>query len=474
MINKKTGRPAPAPVRQPAAVQQRRPVSGDSRATAHRQDGTGRGMPVERLIRIERRKARNRAITLSILVMAIMLVTILLIIAVMKQAKPNPSLIFIQEGELAHTVQATCLIIRDEMTFTAPSAGLLKTLVTEGSRAAKGQKLAMVIPADKENQLADLQKCENDIISLQTELMNTGKVPGAQAIYEESAAALNTIVNLIRSDTSKGSLANLSAYSASIEVILEQRTTKLMTIDFKDARLDTLEAKRDSLQMTLGLDSGTLVCQQPGIVSFRMDGLESVLTPAAVDSIAAADYDKYIGGQGLSGLESSTVTKDQAILRISANHYQYLVVMLPGTDAALFKVDSLTTVSIPGEGLTIEDCRIVRSESNGTSALVVFKTDSKVERLSDRRTINAELTISATTGLKVPVSALIGYDADLSQASLMIVDGGVTRTCLVEVVDQDREYAIIKAIESEKYHPGVSTVLVVNPASIEAGEFIGE
>ena len=159
---------------------------------------------IDRLLRIERRKARNKAVALSIFVLAIMLVTVLLIIAVMQQAKPQPRLQFIQNGDLAHTIVSTGLVIRDEVVFSAPSAGLLKPLASEGARAAKGQKLALVIPADREGDLKELQKCENDIIDLQTELMQSGKGTGAQAIFDEGAASLGAVISLIRGDIGNG------------------------------------------------------------------------------------------------------------------------------------------------------------------------------------------------------------------------------------------------------------------------------
>jgi hypothetical protein len=472
MNRKNPGQQRPILTNKPSA-RSTRPTGNIRPVTRHR-TAAGQGLPVERLIRIERRKARNRAVTLSIFVMAIMLVTILLIITVMQQAKPSPRFIFIQEGLLAHTVQSTGLIIRDETTFSAPVSGLLKPLATEGSRAAKGQKLALIIPADKESQLKDLQQCESNITSLQTELMSTGKGAGAQAIFDESAAALSSIINLIRSDTSKGTLANMSAYSTSISVILEQRTTKLSTIDFKDSRIDALESQRDSLQKTLGLDAGTLVCQKPGIVSFKMDGLENVLKMELAASITAADYRNYIGHSASSATNKATVEKDEPVMRISSSLGQYLVFLLPDTDATRFKVDDFINISVPGDGLVIENCRCIRSETSGSDALLVFRTDRKVERISNVRTIQAELTISTTTGLKVPVSALINTDADTARATLMVVNEGFTRTCLVEIVDQDREYAIIKAIDTETYKPEVSSILVVNPEAIEAGEFIGD
>jgi hypothetical protein len=428
---------------------------------------------IERLMRIERRKARSRAVALSIFVLAIMLVTVLMIIAVMQQAKPQPRFVFIQEGEIAHKAQSTGLIIRDETIFNAPAAGLLKPLVTEGSRVASGQKLALIIPADKEEELKALQKCERDIVDLQTELMNNGKGAGAEAIFNESGASLLAIVNLVRADVVKGSLTNLSAYAASLDVILEQRTARLMKIDFKDARLDTLIQTQKSLEKALGLAAGTVVCQKPGIASFKLDGLETVLNQQMAKTIKQDEFEHDVSHAAAASTEDQSVKQNQPVLRISASLDQSLVFLLPDTDAALFVSGSFTSIDIPIDGVTIGNCQVTHSEMAGSAALVVFRTDRKVEWLADRRIFQAELTLSVTAGLKVPLSSLIDLDAAAGKASLMIIDGGYTRTCMVEVIDMDREYAIIKAIKSEKYKPAVSTILVANPQSIETGEFIG-
>ncbi|HBP38049.1 MAG TPA: hypothetical protein DD640_04790 [Clostridiales bacterium] len=428
---------------------------------------------LERLARIERRKARNRAFFLAFFVMATMFVTIILIISIMRQAKPNPRFMFIQEGELVHTVQSKGLILRDELTLSAPASGLLKPMATEGSRAAKGEKLALIIPADKEDQLRELQKCEKDIVDLQIELMNKGKGAGAQAIFDESAGSLETIVNLVRADISRGTLANLSIYAASISVVLEQRSEKLATIDFNDSRFDALEMTRKSLEDALGLSVGTLKSTQSGIISFKLDGLESILSLDRCHTLTADEYRSYIEYQAPPVGDIRTVTQDQPVIRILSGLNQCLVFLLPDTSASLYKVNDTISVAVPADGLVISNCRVLRSETAGSDALVVVRTDRQVERLSDRRTVIAELTVATTKGLKVPTASLIEYDAATKQAGLMLVIEGKTRFCQVKVIDQDREYAIIKAIPSEKYQPAVSSVLVVNPESIEAGELIG-
>ena len=222
----------------------------------------------ERLARIEKRKARNRAFSLTLLVLLIMVITVFAIVLVMRQARPRPRFIFIQPGEIAQTVALPGLVARGDQLFLAGSSGLLKPLITEGSRAAKNQKLALIIPSGREDQLRELQKCEKDIIDLQNELMQQGKGAGARAVYDESAASLTTVVSLIRHDLIRHDLSSISAYQTAMTIILEQRTARLMPIDFQDARLTALKQTRDALEQSLGLEAATLVSQKTGMVSF--------------------------------------------------------------------------------------------------------------------------------------------------------------------------------------------------------------
>jgi hypothetical protein len=451
----------------------RRPASRQS--AGYRQDPNEppSAAALQRLRRIERRKARSSAIAMSIIVMIIMLVTILLIIRVMQRTKPKPQFLFIQSGDLSHTIEGQALLLRDEFVFKAPSTGQLKPLATEGSRVGRGQKVALVIPEGQESQLKDLQKCEQDITELQAELMNQGKGTGARAIYDESASALSSIVNLIRSDVTRGELGNLSAYGTSMNVIMEQRSSKLLTIDFHDARLDQLMKTRSQLEKSLGLSSGTLTCQQPGILSFKLDGLETDLNLDTVKTLTYAQYKDYLGKAGAGAATVQSVTKGQAALRITASIYQYLALYLPGIDQAAYPKGKELTISVPSDGTTINSCAVERTEAVDGGLFIVLRTDRKVEWFADRRTLAAELTLSTTNGLKVPTASLINYDEKTGVAGVMIVTGGYTRASQVKVVDHDREYAIIEAIKTEEYQPVVASILVVNPDSIEAGEFIG-
>lgn len=447
------------PNRQPGARPNRRPVD-----------------PVERLLRIERRKARSRAIFLSVLVLFIMLVMAVLILVVMRKTKPSPQFLFIQKGKLTHYAQGTALILRDDSVAVAPAAGLVKPLVTEGMRVSRGQKLALVIPSGLERQLDELEKCEQDIVDLQLELMNQGKGSGARAIYNESAVALSSIVNLVRADVMNQTLQNLPTYEAAMTVIMEQRSGKLAAIDFHDARLDQLLAQKQGLEQSMSLASGTLTSGQPGIVSFHLDGLEEALTTDHVESLTYQEYQDALQKAQTFKTATMEVGSGDLVLRVTSSLEQYLAFYLDGVRPDQLPADRLYTVHVPAEGIEVVNCRLVRSEGQGQGSFAVFRTDRRVEWFSDRRSFAAELAVSESEGMRIPRVSLIDFDTNGRTASILMVTGGYTRLVPVEVVDFDREYAIIAASPGagdEDLKPSLSSVIVANPESIGVGEFIG-
>lgn len=427
----------------------------------------------QKLMNIERRQARARVITMTIPVLLIMLLTVFLIISVMKKIKPKPQFIFVQASTLTHTIEGQALLIRDETVYEAPGNGLLKTLATEGSRVSRSQKLALIIPDGQSARLKELQKCEQDIIELQAELMNQGKGTGARAIYDESSVALTSIVNLIRSDVVRGQLVSLPAYTHSMNVILEQRSSKLQAINFNDARLDQLFASRASLEKSLGLAANTLTCQAPGIVSFKLDQLEDDLKLKTASKLTYEQYQTYLELAKNAVPMQTTVKKDDPVLRITASRTQDLAIFLPGVSQNDFEKEGQRTILVPQDGTSISHCTVVKAVTAQDGLFVIFSTDRKIEWFADRRVLPVELVLSETSGLKVPMASLINYDPDLASASIMIVDGGYTTLCSVHIRDHDREYAIIEATTPKVSNVKDSSILVANPESIEPGEFIG-
>ena len=59
-------------------------------------------------------------------------------------AKPEFS--FISNGSVEHTIGATALVVRNEITIDSTATGDLVTKATEGSRVSTGQNIALISP----------------------------------------------------------------------------------------------------------------------------------------------------------------------------------------------------------------------------------------------------------------------------------------------------------------------------------------
>ncbi len=422
---------------------------------------------------VEKRKARSRSVTMTVFVLLIMIFTVFIILRIMKQTAPKPQFMFIQKGVLEHTVGATGLLLRDEVLMRAMADGTVKPLIEEGSRVSYGQNIAIIIDKGAETSLTELKNCEQQISDLQRELINKGKGPGARVIYDETDKDIAELVNLVRKDSSNGVLSNMNSYETSISVLLERRNTRLLSIDFNDSRLTQLKIQKSNIEKDLGILTGTIKSKTSGIVSYHIDGLEEAYQVKDIQAFTPEQYKDFIHTSKPYVTTGESINKNDPIVRITSGIYQYIAFLLPDTQLSAFPVGSTHTLKMPLDGMTIKNCQVIKSISDGSDLFIIFQTDRQLDRFSDRRTIQADITTSSSEGMKIPFSSIIGFNEAQMTGEIMIVSKGYTRIAKIHIIDFNRNDAIIAGVKDEKYAPAVNGYLVENPASIKEGENIG-
>ncbi|MBP7401373.1 MAG: hypothetical protein KBA30_02005 [Clostridia bacterium] len=449
----------------------RGPVSGRS---SEPPGGTKRRPAVsrERLAAIERRKARARTFRVVIGVAVLMLVTMLLIATILRKSKPKPQFQFIRTGSIVHSVEASALIIRDEAVLTAPVEGALKPLAAEGVRVSANDRIAMVIRAGMDSTIAELDNCEQQITEIQLELMDKGSAAAAKAIYDETDADIAAVIRLVRRDAISGQLTNTGLYASSLDLLIEQRVNRLREVDFKDARLEQLTSQRDYLSAILGENAGTVTSPVPGIVSYRLDGMEAELTPDAVPALTPERYRECLALEGGYQGVPSNVVAGTPIARVSNGLIQYLAFQLAGAETAWFEPGSVHDVSIVSEGILLEDCTVLSALPSGEGIFVVLSTDRQVARLFDRRVIACSVSVPSLTveGLKVPVQSVVEKDG---KSWIMVNQSGFARRAEVQVLDRDRTYAVVEPVGDNPYGVGEASIVIGNPESVTEGERVG-
>ena len=425
---------------------------------------------------IRKKSSRKKALVSSGLAIALVLAGILVLMFVVHHLfdyfAVKPNLEFVTNGSIEHTIGSRAIIVRDEDVVVSDHGGDFVTEAAEGSRVASGQAIAMVVPADMAAVVDNLRNTQSQISDVQQELIANGSAEGADIIYNDIDQSLTPIINMLRIDSNEGNLSELSSYASSISVLLNQRELELADLDFDDERLRVLRSDERGYESQLENRASVINAPEPGIISFKLDGLETVLSFDVLLNADAGTISDYIDDAAGIITSDLTVEAGDNVARIASNEEQYIACFLNESDApsAAFEIGSQHTVIVGSEGLSIGKCIVQRMTptSNG-NYLVVFSTTRYVEDLLDVRSADIEVVITETRGMRVPVSSLVSPDYDRGVATLYINDQGFCSELGVLIEDYDREFAIIKPMGDVSV-PNLQTVYITNPGSVSPGD----
>ena len=359
----------------------------------------------------ERNAVRN-GIFGAVAVSAALLVLAFVVYHLVSYVAEKPQSSFITNGSIEHTIGAKALVIREEEAIKSGSGGELVTSVTEGSRVAASQNLAMVVPEDNRNTVEDLRNVQSQISDVQQEIIANGNVSEAKKVYDSYNESLDPIIDSIRSDSSTGKLQSLATYSSSLSVLLDERETALSEIDFNDERLRMLRSDEAKYQSALQRSSAIITASKPGIVSFRLDGQEGLLSFDTIESSDKNEIRRMINSSVGAMSAKYTVKSEDNVCRIVQNEKQQLAVFLNRKDAAAtdFAVGTKHDINISAEGIVIQNAEVVRCDNGEDGMLIVFETTRYVEELLDMRTVDIEIVITRSSGLRISMTSLVNEE----------------------------------------------------------------
>lgn len=362
------------------------------------------------------KSAESRAIRNGLLgavaVAAALLVLVFVVHHLFDYIAEKPKFSFVTTGAVEHTIGARALIVRDEDTISSDKAGELVTQITEGSRVARDQKVAIVVPDNMRSVVTDLRNVQSQISDVQQELILDGGVAEADTIYRNYNKNLSAILDSVRFDAMSGNLNYMYSYSSSVNVILDERDDEMSRIDFDDERITVLRANEKVYEAQVENDAAVIAAHRPGIVSFRLDGSESDLDYESFLTMPADQIKAYINSSVGAISSDLSVTANTPAVRIAQNESQYLTVYLSANDAAAsdFKEGTVHDINVRTEGLSMDNCKVVRCESDASGTLITFETSRYVEDLLDLRTVDIEIVITETNGMRVSVPSLVNAD----------------------------------------------------------------
>ena len=391
-------------------------------------------------VKKKNKKKKNKVTTnkylwiISILLVAMIAFIIYKIIIFIQ----NPTDTFtVEQGKIYQEERAIGYIIREESIVKGSNyKNGMEQKKSEGEKVAKGDAIFRYYSNGEESLTKKIQELDEKIDEAM-EKEDGGNLPGdIKTIEKQIQDKLSSIqrvndMQIIRE--AKKEIANNITKKARIAGELSSA----------GSYLKKLIDERQKYENELNEGAEELVAPISGIVSYKVDGYEDVLTPK--------DFSK-LNSEFLENLEIKTgqvIADNKESAKIINNFECYIACILTSDQAKNAKEDDEVKLRLPnGQEISAEVEYISKEEEK---VVLVFKIDKQVSELTSYRKMSIDIIWWSDSGRKIPNDA-IAYEqkGDNNIAYLVRIRGEYTDKILIKIKRQNDKYSIVENYTSKE------------------------
>ncbi len=364
--------------------------------------------------------------------------------------KPTDTFV-IENGKISSEETVQGYIIRDETVLKGENYknGLVQ-IKAEGEKVAKGEAIFRYYTNGEEKIRKQIEELDVKIQEAWEKEDNSIFTGDVKIIEQQIESKLTDIYHL-------NDLQKIKEYKKDLNSYLVRKAKIAGEKSPSGSYLKALIRQRSEYENQLNSGTEYLTSTRSGVVSYRVDGLEDILTPANFGSLSKNMLENLHlkTGQIISTSEESG--------KIIDNFCCYIACILK--DENLQEKGTNVGDSI---NIRLSNRKEVKatieyiSKENNEEDLVVFKLENYTEELINYRKISFDIIWWDVSGWKVPNNAIKYEKEDL--AYVVCKRAGYTDKVYVQILKQGDKYSIIKNYDSgdELLEKGVSNDVVKN------------
>lgn len=383
----------------------------------------------------EKRKIKPKKVVLlvlfAILALAILIAIGIAIIGLIQ----NPTNTFIVEnGTLSLEENAVGYVLRDETVVQGQNyKNGMEKLKTEGEKVAKGEPIFRYYTSGEEElkkKIAELDSKLQEALSNQKDLLPND----TKSLEREIDAKLDELYQV-------NDIQKIREYKKDINSYITKRAKMVGELSPSGSYIRSLIDKRNEYATELNSGSEYISAPQSGIVSYRIDGLEEVLSAKTQDF-------SYLSIETLENLNLKTgqiIATSEEAGKIINNFKCYIAIPLSSENAKEATVGDNVMLRLATSKEVEATIEYIAKE--GKSQLIVFSVEEQVEELINYRKISVDVVWWSYSGLKIPNSAIV-YENDLAYVVRNRL--GYLDKLLVKIKKQNEKYALVTSYEPQE------------------------
>lgn len=374
------------------------------------------------------KKIRKGRVFAVVLILALVFIYAVYLVAKLVQ---NPTNTFmVTNGKISQEESDIGYIIREETVVKGQNYknGMVK-IKNEGEKVAKGDSVFRYYSSGEE-------ELKNKIAELDVEI---------QSIMQNEKSSFPSDVKLLESQIEKeldsiygvNNAQKIQEYKKNINSYI---TKKAKISSPSNSRLKELLSQREEYENRLTSDSENVNAPESGIVSYRVDGLESVLT--------TEDFTKFNKNflQELKLKTGQTVASSEEVGKIINNYQCYIVFNSNTNEAKSSKVGDTIKIRVQNSDTVKASVENIIDEDDGSKTITV-KITNDVEKLIAYRKISFDIIWWDAEGFRIPNEAI----KEENGLSYVVRNrNGYYNKMLVKILKQNDEYCIVRQYKTEE------------------------
>lgn len=372
---------------------------------------------------------RTKKIIIGIIVVIAVVYGVFMVYKLIK----NPSNTFIVEnGTISEEETVSGYIIRNEEVIEEKNKKTIIKIKEEGQRVAKGDSVFRYY-SDKEGEL------ESKIAELD------GKI---QAVLENEENLLPNDKKLLESQieneldkvNEQNEISKLSEYKKTISSYITKKAKIIGENSPSGSYLKGLIEERTSYEEKLKQESEYITAPSAGMVSYKIDGLEKVLTTDNLNTFNKQflqDLDLKVG----KAIASSDVTA-----KIVNNYNNYIVFNSNSQEAKNAKVNDKVNIKVQNDEAIVAKIQNIIEEDDG-SRTIAISVEKNIEELLSYRRISLDIIWWSASGYRVPNSAI----KEIDNVTYVVRNrNGYLNKMAVKVLKKGEDYSIVDSYSRDE------------------------
>ena len=340
---------------------------------------------------------------------------------------PNET-IMVDNGTLTLEEASTGYIIREETVLKGENyKNGLTPIVIEGERAAKGQTVFRYSGMEEEEtkeKIAEINAKIQEALAKQPNILTTTDIKILEKQIDEKSQNLRNLTDV----------SIISEYKKEIEEILNKEAKIAGSQSKSGAYIGQLSKEKEEYENKLTSDSEYIQTPMSGVVSYRVDGLEDVLS---VNDFSTITKDFLENLELKTGKIVSTSNESGKIIN---NFKCYIATVLKSEAANTAEIGNKVKITLSSGNEMNGEIKYITKEDKD-EVLVIIEIKQLTQELIEHRKISLNITWWSSSGYKVPNSSILEDENGLKY--VIKRNAGQDKKVIVKVIRKNEKYSII-------------------------------